>query len=255
MVNRDFETPGLLGDQQPGGALYVVATPIGNLRDMTLRALDVLRQVDLIAAEDTRRSKILCDTFEIRAKLIAVNAYTESKQASRLIAALTEGKQIAYITDAGTPTISDPGARLVATVIAAGHRVVPIPGVSAVSTLLSVAGVYADRYLFIGFLPRKVGPRERLVRTAMGLGCPIVIFESPMRVKRTALELRTWLPPGRLVIGRELTKKFEQISYLTSSAHSTKQVEIIEKGEFTIVWSPVDRVAETGSREGEQPVD
>jgi len=205
-------------------ALYVVATPIGNLNDLSVRASAVLSQVSLIAAEDTRHSRTLLAQIGSSARLIAAHTHNERASADQVVTALRSGERCALISDAGTPGISDPGARLVNTVREAGFRVVPVPGASAPICLLSVAGIdagrygdAADRFYFAGFLPTKENARGAVLRELPTESACNVIFESPHRIHATARSLLSVFGPDRdLVIGRELTKKFEQIVLLTT---------------------------------------
>jgi len=193
-------------------ALYVVATPIGNLGDITLRALDILRAVDRVAAEDTRVSGQLLVHFDIKKPLVSIREHNELTAAQQVIDQITAGEAVAYVSDAGTPAISDPGARLVAAVRAAGLSVVPIPGVSAVTTGLSVAGLAQGAWLFHGFLPPKSGARKQVLQTLTGIEAALVFYEAPHRVSETINDMIAVLDPTRLVtIARELTKRFETI--------------------------------------------
>jgi 16S rRNA (cytidine1402-2'-O)-methyltransferase len=195
---------------EPG--LYVVATPIGNLGDVTQRAVETLREADVVAAEDTRVTRGLLTHLGIGAKLVALHAHNERGAAQKVIGWLGEGKRVALVSDAGTPAVSDPGAVLVAAVRAAGHRVVPIPGPSALTTALSAAGVEADGVVFAGFLPARGSERrERLAQLAAGPWA-IALFESPHRVAQTLADLHVALGDRDVVIARELTKKFEAIA-------------------------------------------
>lgn len=193
-------------------ALYVVATPIGNLEDLGRRAARILRSVELIAAEDTRTSRPLLQGIGAGARCIALHAHNEAKAAGEIVARIGEGQAVALITDAGTPGISDPGARLVAAAHQAGIRVVPIPGASAATTLVSAAGLPDGRFLFEGFLPSR--PRQRRDRLAALAALPVafLVFEAPHRIEATAADLAAIIEAGReVVLGRELTKHFEQI--------------------------------------------
>jgi 16S rRNA (cytidine1402-2'-O)-methyltransferase len=190
----------------------VVATPIGNLGDITLRALEVLRGVALIAAEDTRVTRHLLDHFSISSKSFALHAHNEEAAAQRLIAALQAGESVALVSDAGTPGVSDPGARAVAQVRAAGFSVVPIPGANAAVTAFSAAGLSAPHFLFYGFLPTKVGACRKALAELKALPYALVFYEAPHRIVAT-LELMIEELGGerRAVLARELTKLFEQI--------------------------------------------
>jgi 16S rRNA (cytidine1402-2'-O)-methyltransferase len=193
-------------------ALYVVATPIGNLGDITLRALDVLKSVDRVAAEDTRVSGHLLAHFDIRKPLISIREHNEREAADRVRAWIAAGEAVAYVSDAGTPAISDPGARLVTAVRAAGLTVVPIPGASAVITALSATGLESGQWLFHGFLPPKSGARRTQLQTLAALPCALVFYEAPHRIEETLADMVTVLDGSRAVtLARELTKKFESI--------------------------------------------
>ncbi len=181
------------------GTLHVVATPIGNLRDIGLRALDVLRSADLIAAEDTRTTQHLLAAHGIQARLVAVHEHNERGAAARLIEALRGGRSVAYVSDAGTPGISDPGARLVAAVRAAGLPVTPIPGPSAVAAALSVAGIDGP-WLFVGFLPNKTAARRKTLRSYAAWPCALVLYEAPHRVQATVGDLLAALDGARTLL-------------------------------------------------------
>ena len=195
-----------------GRTLYVVATPIGNLRDITLRALDILGQVDVIAAEDTRVTSVLLAQHGIRARLLSLNEHNERRRATEVIRLLEAGKRVALVTDAGTPAISDPGAVLVRTVLDAGYAVVPVPGPSAVVAALSASGLEAARWLFVGFLPAAAAARRAALAPLSALPFALVFYEAPHRIQTTLDALATTLGARREVaIARELTKRFESI--------------------------------------------
>jgi 16S rRNA (cytidine1402-2'-O)-methyltransferase len=220
---------------EPG--LYVVATPIGNLGDVTQRAIDTLREADIVAAEDTRVTRGLLSHLGIGAKLVALHAHNEKAAAQKVIGWLAEGKRVAFVSDAGTPAVSDPGAALVAAVRAAGHRVVPIPGPSALTAALSAAGIEADGIVFAGFLPaRGAERRERLAQLAAGPWA-IALFESPHRVAQTLEDLHAALGERDVVIARELTKKFEAIARVPlAEARSWIEADADRtRGEFVLV--------------------
>src|SRR5439155_10386781 len=197
--------------------LYVVATPIGNLGDITLRALETLRAADVVAAEDTRVTSGLLRHFGIEAKLVAVHAHNERKSAERVVAWIADGKSVALVSDAGTPGVSDPGAHLVAAVREAGQRVVPIPGASALTAALCASGFAFDGVIFAGFLPVK--GRERRQRLAALAAAPwaIVLFEAPHRIEATLADLHAALGDRAVVVAREITKRFEAITRLPLS--------------------------------------
>ena len=196
-----------------GGSLYVVATPIGNLRDVTLRALDILASADIVAAEDTRVTATLLARYGIATRPRAVHRHNEAREVASIVAALGEGRSVALVTDAGTPGISDPGARLVRAVREAGNRVVPVPGASAAAAAVSAAGVVAERFAFIGFLPAQAKARRELVATIAAWPVALVFYEAPHRIAATLDELGAALDARRtVVIAREITKTFETIA-------------------------------------------
>lgn len=220
------------------GALYVVATPLGNLRDVTLRALDVLATADVIAAEDTRMTARLLGHYGIATKVTALHAHNEAKRSASIVGRLARGESVALVSDAGTPAISDPGARLVRAVRAAGHAIVPIPGPSAVTTAVSAAGLDAEMFLFVGFLSTNAKERRTRLASLAGLACALVFYEAPHRVRATLAELATSLDPSRtLVIGRELTKTFETIASmpLSEAGEWIAADANRERGEFVLI--------------------
>ncbi len=203
-----------IGSQiRPGSAtLYVVATPIGNLSDVTLRALDVLRASDIIAAEDTRVTARLLDRHGITGKLLAVHEHNERALAGRITGMLAEGRTVALVSDAGTPGIADPGAHVVAAVRAAGYPVVPVPGPCAAVAALSASGFESGRFLFCGFLPARAGERRRVIGGLAAQTATLVFYEAPHRVAESAADLCAILGGGReVVIARELTKIHETL--------------------------------------------
>ena len=225
----------------PAGALYMVATPIGNLGDITLRALHVLNAVDGIACEDTRHSAALLQQFGIHKKCMALHEHNEVEGAQAVIQSLRNNERWAYISDAGTPGVSDPGARLVNEVQKAGFRVIPIPGASAVSSAISVGGSALlgseGRFQFLGFWPNKAKDRDALLHELNASTKTSIFFESPHHIRDTLAVLATALPSDRqIVVGRELTKKFEQVVAL-SIGDIPKWLEDAEslKGEFVLL--------------------
>ena len=225
----------------PAGALYMVATPIGNLGDITLRALHVLNAVDGIACEDTRHSAALLQQFGIHKKCLALHEHNEMGGAQTVIQHLAQNERWAYISDAGTPGVSDPGARLVDEVQKAGYRVVPIPGASAVSSAVSIGGAVMlnseGRFQFVGFWPNKTKERDALIHDIRSSTKTSIFFESPHHIKETLLVLANALEPDRqIVVGRELTKKFEQIISVRASAiPQWLETASSLKGEFIIL--------------------
>ena len=194
-------------------ALYVVATPLGNLGDITLRALGVLRGVDAIACEDTRHTRHLLDHHGIRVATFALHEHNEAAAAQKLIAMLAEGKRVALVCDAGTPGLSDPGARAVAAVRAVGYPVIPLPGANAAIVALSAAGLADPQILFVGFLSARAPARRRQIETFKSVPAALVFYEAPHRIVDTIADLAELLEPQRtLVVARELTKLFEQIA-------------------------------------------
>ncbi|MBT9591707.1 MAG: 16S rRNA (cytidine(1402)-2'-O)-methyltransferase [Thiobacillus sp.] len=193
-------------------ALYVVATPIGNLGDITLRAIDTLKCADRVAAEDTRVSGQLLAHLNISKPMVSIREHNEREAANKVIAWIAAGEAVAYVSDAGTPAVSDPGARLVTAVRAAGLLVVPIPGASAVTTALSAAGVESGTWLFHGFLPPKAGARRAQLQTLAALPSALVFYEAPHRIEETLADMAAVLDDARAVtLARELTKRFETI--------------------------------------------
>ncbi len=221
------------------GQLYVVATPIGNLQDITLRALEVLKGVDAVAAEDTRHSQGLLAHYGIRKPLLALHEHNERQASNKVLAQLQAGQNIALITDAGTPGISDPGAILVEQAHAAGIRVVPVPGPSAVVTALSAAGLLNGRFLFHGFLPSKAGARRTELEALQEQSANLVFYEAPHRVVETVADMAQLLGERTLVIARELTKTFETIQRLPlRDASAWLEVDSNrQRGEFVLIVS------------------
>jgi 16S rRNA (cytidine1402-2'-O)-methyltransferase len=215
------------------GTLYLVATPIGHLQDITLRALDVLREVPVIAAEDTRSARKLLQHFEIkRPRITSYNEHNARAKTPALLDALASG-DVAVVSDAGMPGISDPGHDLVVAAIAAGHAVVPIPGASAVIAAVAASGLPSRRFHYLGFLPRQPGPRRRALAAAGHSGDTLVVYESPHRVCATLRDVLAALGDRRIAVARELTKLHEETWRGTVSgalAHFTEP-----RGEFTLV--------------------
>jgi len=216
--------------------LYVVATPLGHLGDLTTRAAEVLRQVEVVAAEDTRRSRTLLKHLGASPRVLSFHAYSDAKRTETLLALLAEGKSIALVTDAGTPGVSDPGAALVAAVRAAGHPVVPIPGPSAVAVALSAAGLPADRFLFLGFPPRKGPDRRELLARAAREPWSIVFYEAPGRLSALLRDLAAVAGEDRpAVVARELTKLHEEFRPGTLAELAAWYEAHEPRGEITLV--------------------
>ncbi|MBN1614960.1 MAG: 16S rRNA (cytidine(1402)-2'-O)-methyltransferase [Deltaproteobacteria bacterium] len=194
------------------GILYVVATPIGNLEDMTLRAIRILKEVGLIAAEDTRRTRHLLNAFGIQTPLVSLHDWNEQKRSVALVERTIEGVDVAYVSDAGTPGISDPGYRLINEAIGQGIRVIPIPGVSAVITALCASGLPMDHFIFRGFIPSKTSLRQQFLGSIKNEPGTLVVYESPRRLPATLRDMESILGRDRrIVIAREMTKAFEEI--------------------------------------------
>jgi 16S rRNA (cytidine1402-2'-O)-methyltransferase len=248
------------GQDYPQSTLYVVATPIGNLADITLRALHVLQMVDAVACEDTRHTQSLLRAYGIDrpgGQLLAVHQHNEAAAAQSVVARLSQGERIAYVSDAGTPGVSDPGARLVAAVRAAGLRVLPLPGASAVTTLIGAAGLVAggddgSAFVFAGFLPSKAGERDVAVQALALEPRAVVLLEAPHRIEAVAKALAV-LGDRRITVGRELTKQFEEIATVAASALPAWFAAGRDRtrGEFALAVHPMTVAIDDGA-EGER---
>jgi 16S rRNA (cytidine1402-2'-O)-methyltransferase len=217
--------------------LYVVATPIGNLGDMTFRALEVLKSVDLIAAEDTRHSGMLLKHFEIKKPLVSYHEHNEAMRAAQLVERLAADENVALITDAGTPALSDPGARLIRACIERGLPLTIIPGPSSILAALVGSGFSTERFYFGGFLPVKSGQRERELRVTAERGETTVFFESPYRLTKTLAVCTGIMPDRQLCVARELTKKFEEFRHGIASELLAHYEAHPPKGEIVLVFS------------------
>ncbi len=218
------------------GKLYIVSTPIGNLKDITLRALDTLSEVDFIACEDTRLTNNLLKHYEIKKELISLNAVNETKKSPFVCKRIINGENCALVSDAGTPSVSDPGVRLVSLAIKKNIEVIPIPGTTALVTGLSISGLPTDAFVFEGFLPQKKG-RQKKLKLLADEERTIVLYESTYRIEKLLIELNEYMPERFLAVCRELTKKFEEV-------WRGKPAEILDslntkvtKGEFVVVIS------------------
>lgn len=232
--------------------LFIVATPIGNLDDITLRAVSTLRDADVIACEDTRHTQNLLNHLEITGKrLIACHAHNEAASSQGIVGLLQQGLSVAYCSDAGTPGVSDPGSRLVRVVREAGFDVVPIPGASASVTLISASGLNGKTFTFEGFLSPKSGRRKVRLKELLAREEAFIIYESPFRILKTLGELKDLDDTRHLVLGREMTKAFEQFIYGTPS-EVISQLKVV-KGEFALVVLPPSKAdsAEEDSEEEE----
>ena len=217
------------------GTLYVVATPLGNLEDITLRALRILKEVALIACEDTRRTRVLLTHFGIHAPVTSYFEHNKRVKGARLLETLRAGQSVALVTDAGTPGISDPGFLLVRQAREAGVPVVPVPGPSAVATALSAAGVPADRFVFEGFLPVKAGRRLRRLEALRDLEMTVVCYESPHRVLGALEAIARVFGAREIVVAREMTKQFEEIVRGPAAALRERFGAGPVRGEFTLI--------------------
>jgi len=220
------------------GTLFIVATPIGNLGDMTLRALETLKSVDAILCEDTRVTSRLLAHYEIKRPLVSCHEHTDDSRLKQLIERLEQGESLAFVSDAGTPGLSDPGNKLVSLALESDIAVVPIPGVSALATLVSVAGIDMREFMFLGFPPHKKG-RETFFRKVAAAEMPVMYYESPHRVLKNLELLASFASGKRVIIGRELTKLFEEIVRGTleeTLAYFGEHPEKV-KGEFVVIVS------------------
>jgi 16S rRNA (cytidine1402-2'-O)-methyltransferase len=221
------------------GTLYLVATPIGNLEDITLRALRVLRECDVVAAEDTRRTGQLLKHFEISKPLLSYFQFNEAKRSEEIIERLRRGEKVALVTDAGSPGISDPGERVVKAAIAAGLRVESVPGACALVAALTASGLPTEEFHFIGFLPHKSGQRRKQLESLKGFDGTLVLYESPYRIEKLLGELNEVFPDREVVLARELTKKFEEFLRGTPAALIAATAGRSLKGEFVVLIGPL----------------
>lgn len=220
------------------GTLFVVGTPIGNLEDITLRALRVLREVDVIACEDTRVTSKLLAHYEIRRPLIACHEHSRESVYAGLVERLRRGESVAYASDAGTPGVNDPGGKLVEAVLRSGLSIVPIPGSSAITTAISVCGFAMDEFVYLGFVPHKRG-REKMFREIAERSTPSVFFESTHRIQKTLTALASHLTPERqILVARELTKIHETLYRGTIDEVQKALQATSTKGEFVVIIGP-----------------
>ncbi|HOV05585.1 MAG TPA: 16S rRNA (cytidine(1402)-2'-O)-methyltransferase [Kaistiaceae bacterium] len=220
--------------------LYIVATPIGNLGDMTLRGLATLAAADVVACEDTRTSRVLFERFGLRSRLVAYHEHNADKMRPRILEMLGEGKTVALVSDAGTPLVSDPGYRLVAEAAAAGHAVVPIPGASAMLAALVTAGLPTDTFLFLGFLPVKASQRRRRLEEIGTIPATLVVYEAPHRLVECLADMVAIFGPDRpAAVARELTKRFETVRRgALGSLHDEFAAAEAIRGEIVVVVGP-----------------
>jgi 16S rRNA (cytidine1402-2'-O)-methyltransferase len=235
------------------GTLYLVATPIGNLEDVSPRALKVLQEVHMVACEDTRHTQILLRRHEIRAKhLTSYTEFNHKRQVGVLVGQLDRGWDVALVSDAGTPALSDPGEALVAAAVAAGHTVTPIPGPNAAIAALVASGLPTRAFTFLGFLSKKSGARQKMLATLLAEGRTIVVYESPYRTGDLLEDLAAIAPDARVVVARELTKVHEEFVRGTARDLAARYASLRPKGEVTVVIAPADRDArgaDAGQRE------
>ena len=219
---------------QPG-TLYLVATPIGNLEDITLRALRTLRECDLVAAEDTRRTGMLLRHYGFSKPLVSYFQFNEARRSEEILARLRRGEKIALVTDAGSPGISDPGQRVVAAALQAGLRVEAVPGPAALVAALTASGLATDEFHFVGFLPHKSGQRRKQLEQLKGIPGTLVLYESPYRVEKLLGELSEVVPERPVVLARELTKRFEEYLRGTPAELLARARQRPLKGEFVVL--------------------
>ena len=236
--------------------LYVVATPIGNLADITLRALAVLQNADLICAEDTRVTARLLSAYGIQGRLVSVREHNERQMADKIIAHLSDGLTVAQVSDAGTPAVCDPGAKLAERVREAGFRVVPVVGASAVMGALSAAGVTESDFYFNGFLPPKSGERQKLLAKWAQADFPVVMFEAPHRIEAALSDMAALFPERRLTLAREITKTFETfLSGTVSEIQTALQADNDQiRGEMVLILHPARREKHDGLPEAAQHI-
>ena len=228
------------------GKLFVIATPLGNLHDLSHRAIETLREVDLVACEDTRRSSRLLAHYEIRAPLLSCHRFNERERLDGVLDRLRNGERVALLSDGGTPIVSDPGSLLVAAAIEAGLEVSPIPGPSAVTALLSVAGFDADRFVFDGFLPHRAGERRRRLRELASETRTVVLFESPHRIVETLCDVESIFGERPVALGRELTKLHETILHGPAREIAGRLGPEV-RGEITVAIKGASTAAEVAS--------
>ncbi len=217
--------------------LYIVSTPIGNLKDITLRALEILKEVDFIICEDTRVTSVLLNHYNIRKEMTSLNAANEKNKIERLIERIINSNSAALLSDAGTPGISDPGVRLISSAINNDIEVITIPGASAAIAALSISGLPTDAFIFEGFLPQKKGRQKKLMQLALEERT-IILYESTYRIEKLLSELNQYMPERLIVVCRELTKKFEEVWRGSANQLLSDLPDKNTKGEFTVIISP-----------------
>lgn len=229
--------------------LYLVGTPIGNLADLSLRALETLKSVAVILAEDTRHTRHLLERYEIRTPVQSCHRFNEAARLDFVLGRIRAGEAVALVTDAGMPAVSDPGARVVAGCRRAGARVTVVPGPSAVTAAVALSGMWQTRFAFEGFLPHKPGARRRRLAELAGMTCPVVIFESPFRLVRLLGEIQDVLGTRAVFVGRELTKHFEECLTGTPAEVLAVLAGRTVKGECVVVVAPAQDAGDTGGQD------
>lgn len=220
-------------------SLYIVSTPIGNLGDITIRALETLKDVDFIVCEDTRVTGFLLNHFQIKKELVSLNANNESKKADYILGRIEKGESCALVSDAGTPAISDPGIRLISAAVTRGINLISVPGPSAVTAALTLSGLPTDSFIFEGFIPQKKG-RQKKLKELSEEKRTIVVYESVYRIEKLINELNEFMPDRLIVVCREITKKFEEVwrGYPHEILNTLNEKNI--KGEFVVVIAPLN---------------
>ncbi len=222
-----------------GNSLFIVSTPIGNLKDITLRALDILREVNFVACEDTRVTAFLLNNYEIKTDFVSLNASNENSKINYVLNRIENGESCALVSDAGTPAISDPGIRLIAAAIKREIEVVPVPGATAMITALTASGLPSDSFVFEGFLPQKKG-RQKLLKELSEEKRTVIIYESTYRIEKLINELNEYMPERFVVVARELTKKFEEFWRGFPKEILTELPFKTLKGEFVVIIAPLN---------------
>jgi 16S rRNA (cytidine1402-2'-O)-methyltransferase len=215
--------------------LYILSTPIGNLKDISLRAIETLKNVDLIIAEDTRRISNLLSKYEIKKRVTSYNDYTSEKKENKIISLIKEGNKIALVSDSGTPLISDPGYKILNNAIKNNIKISPIPGACAAITALSVSGCSVDKFTFIGFFPKKNNLKNKILKIILESDSTIIFYESPYRILKTLQLINELLPKRKICVAKELTKTFEEIYHGNVEYVVEKINNSVIKGEYTIV--------------------
>ncbi len=233
---------------QSSGRLFIVSTPIGNLEDITIRAIDTLKNVDSIACEDTRTSIVLLNKYSIKKPLISFHKYSKKEKSTELIGYIKQGRDIALITDAGTPGISDPGAFLVRRALENGIKVIPIPGVSAVTCAISISGTGEKGFIFLGFMPSQKAEQKNTVKKYFTIGMPVVFYESPRRLLNTIGMIKDITGNNPLFVFKELTKFYEESisGTIDDVIHRLKQSTV--KGEYTVIVDCKESISNSGKQ-------